>query len=171
MIKENNIKNTMVDCNSDKCTIIKNNFLLDDIFSTNKKNAPVNKNIDDIFNGFCNLNKDNEIIVDFRYFKLLKTQMNVETDFMIQHIINIIKKALIKNKLFVMHVCLKSLSIADADKYYNFICKISEILKNAFPDKLEKCLIYNAPCIFSQLVSIFSAFVDKKTMGKLEMIN
>jgi hypothetical protein len=153
------------------CSTIKDRFLLDDNFKP-KKNAiyQSNKTLSELLLGFCHSNEDNEIILDCRYFKLIYNLNCIDCDSIIQHVINVIRTTLEKRETFIIHVCLKSLSLTDIDKYYKFICKISEVLKITFPDKLDKCFIYKAPFIFSQLFSIISAFVDKKTMTKLELV-
>jgi hypothetical protein len=157
---------------NNKCSIIKNNFISDENFTKKKGTIyQINKSVNDILLAFCNSNDENEIILDYRYFKILSNLNCVHSDSIIQHVIAVIQSTLEKKELFIIHVCLKSLSIVDIDKYYHFICKMSEILKSTFPDKLEKCFIYKAPFIFSQLFTIISAFVDKKTMAKIELIN
>ena len=83
---------------------------------------------------------------------------------------NKINKSLNVNKQFVVHVCMKSLNLIDIEKNYSFIHKMSEILKTLFPDKLEKCFIYNAPIVFSQLFNMLSVFIDKKTLEKIQII-
>jgi hypothetical protein len=47
---------------------------------------------------------------------------------------------------------------------------MSEVLKTTFPDKLNVCYVYNAPFIFSKVISIVGAFVDKKTQQKIKLI-
>jgi hypothetical protein len=160
--------------NQNKCSIIKNNFLLDLRFKTPKKLFTKNQiqftDVNELLCGFCNVNKDNEIILDYRYFNLLYDTRNFDENYIINYVIEQIQNALNHNSMFVVHVCLKSLSLVCIDKYYQFICKIAEILKLTFPDKLEKCFIYNAPFIFSQFFSIISAFVDKHTLSKVQLI-
>ena len=154
------------------CSIIKDKFLLDDNFKT-KKNAPQhhsNKTLNELLLGFCALNENNEIVLDCRYFKLIYNLNCLDGDAIIKYVINVIQSSLEKRELFIIHACLKSLSLTDIDKHYKFICKISEALKVTFPDKLDKCFIYKAPFIFSQLFTIISVFVDKKTMAKLELV-
>jgi len=183
-----------------KCSIIQNNFVLDEKFKLKKyiqinsqlTTENVNKIISDLFNGLCCSNKDNEIILDYRYFKIFMnfkssqysinsssksvssatTSEMIENDynFVIQYIINAINKILLNQNSVVVHVCLQSLNLTDIEKYYQFICNFSQRLKTTFPDKLEKCFIYKAPFIFSQLFSIISAFVDKNTLSKIQLI-
>jgi hypothetical protein len=155
-----------------KCSIIKNNFISDENFVSKKYTGlQINKTLNEILLAFCNSNNENEIILDYRYFKVLSNLNCVHGDSIIQHVVDVIKSTLEKKDNFVIHACLKSLSLTDIDKYYQFICKISEILKTTFPDKLDKCFIYKAPFIFSQVFTIISVFVDKKTMAKIELVN
>lgn len=153
------------------CSTIKDKFLLDDTFKPKKSIFhQSNKTLSELLLGFCHSNEDTEILLDCRYFKVIYNLNCIDTDSIIQHVINVILNTLEKRETFIIHVCLKSLSLTDIEKYYKFICKISEVLKITFPDKLDKCFIYKAPFIFSQLFNIISAFVDKKTMGKIELV-
>jgi hypothetical protein len=155
-----------------KCSIIKNNFISDENFISKKYTGlKINKTLNEILLAFCNSNNENEIILDYRYFKVLSNLNCIHYDSIIQHVVDVIHATIEKKELFIIHVCLKSLSLTDIDKYYHFICKISEILKTTFPDKLDKCFIYKAPFIFSQVFTIVSAFVDKKTLAKIELVN
>jgi len=173
---------------SEKCERMKTFFLNDEQFinknnhnnknnKNNKntvmmnKNNIANKSLSEFMSSFCHVNADKEVVIDFRYFKLLSTWNGFDTDFMIHHVMNIIESALKYNDFFIMHMYLKSLSISDMEKYYPFIVKISETFKNMFADKLDKCFLYKPPFIFAQLFNIVSAFFDKKTIGKLQTVN
>ena len=177
---------------SQKCERMKSFFLNDELFAKTKTNKNINKNINnnnnndqysnnnnsalqnksfhDLINSFCHVNVEKEVVIDFRYFKLLSTWNGFDTDFMIQHIMNVIETALKYNENFIMHMYLKSLSMTDMEKYYPFIVKISETFKNKFADKLQRCFLYKPPFIFAQLFNIVSTFFDKKTIGKLQTV-
>ena len=113
--------------------------------------------------------KTNNILMDYRYFKCFVPEQDYDNVF--QYFFNLIKKVLETNETFNIHVYIKSLAISDLDKYYSFISKISQIMKDAFPDKLHKCYIYNASFIFAQLIKIIAKFVDKKTQEKIQLID
>jgi len=123
----------------------------------------------DILNNLCFIQGSNNILLDYRYFKSFVPEADYDNVF--QYFYNLIKKVLEKNEKFNIHVYIKSLAISDLDKYYAFISKISQIMKDAFPDKLYKCYIYNASFIFSQLIKIIAKFVDKKTQEKIQLID
>lgn len=42
-------------------------------------------------------------------------------------------------------------------------------LQQLFPDKLNKCLIYNTPSIFYHFYDLIKVFIDKKTRDKIEI--
>ena len=153
-----------------KCELINKNFLYDENIKKYKKQTHLNTNTN-IQGILANLikNDNNDIILDYRYFKLIAITDNY--DIIIQTIINNINENLKNNYTFIIHVYMKTLTLTDIDKYYPFICRITEILKTNYPDKLEKCYIYNAPFIFTQIFSIISIFIDKKTQLKLQLIN
>ena len=153
-----------------KCDLINKKFLSDENIKKYKKHIHINTNTN-IQGILTNLikNDNNDIILDYRYFKLIAIPDNY--DLIIQTIINNINKNLKNNNTFIIHVYMKTLTLTDIDKYYPFICRITEILKTSYPDKLEKCYIYDAPFIFTQIFSIISIFIDKKTQLKLQLIN
>jgi hypothetical protein len=154
-----------------KCDIIKEHFLKDVNFKNKKPNiAQINKSLKEILFLFCNVNEDNEMIIDYRYFKLLESINGLDKDYIIKYVMNNISIILKKQEHFVVHLCLHSLTLSDLEKHYTFMYKISEMLKTSFPDNLEKCFIYKAPFIFSQFFSVISTFVDKKTLAKVELI-
>ena len=123
----------------------------------------------EILNNLCFIQGGNNILLDYRYFKCFVPEKDYDNIF--QYFFNLIKKVLEKNETFNIHVYIKSLAISDLDKYYAFISKISQIMKDAFPDKLNKCYIYNASFIFAQLIKIIAKFVDKKTQEKIQLID
>ncbi len=115
------------------------------------------------------MENSNSILLDYRYFKCFI--LSEDYDNVFKYFYSLIEFLLRTHKTFNIHVYIKSLSMLDVDKYYTFISKISQIMKDAFPDKLGKCYIYNASFIFSQLIKIISKFVDKKTEEKILLID
>ena len=159
---------------SKKCESVKEYFLQDENFKNTKNNInKINKNFKDIFSSFCNFYQENEIIIDYRYFKLLEQINGLDKDFIIEYLVKTIQTVLQKKDKFFIHVCLQSLSISDIEKQYKFICKLSETLNNVIPDisdKLEKCFLYKAPFMLSQLISILSTCVNKKTLSNIQVV-
>ena len=103
------------------CLTIKDKFLLDDNFKQKKGTLyQSNKTLSELLLGFCHSNEDNEILLDCRYFKLIYNLSCIDCDSIIQHVINVICSTLEKSETFIIHVCLKSLSLTDIDKYYKF---------------------------------------------------
>jgi len=153
----------------DKCNIINKIFLKDENIKTYKKYFHINTktNIQGILANFIKNGINRDIILDYRYFKLIAIEDNYEI--IINTIIQNINENLKTNNTFTIHIYMKSLTLTDLDKYYPFICRITEILKTCYPDKLEKCYIYDAPFIFKQIFSIVSIFIDKKTQLKIQL--
>ena len=155
-----------------KSSIIKKKYFLDAPIINNIPTFIKNKTMNDLLLGFCNINEDNDIILNYSYLKIIKQLIQtLDNNFIINHVVEMIELVLTKNVYFTVHVSLKSLTISDIEKYYSFISNISETLKKKFPDKLEKCFIYNAPFIFSQIFNIISSFVDKPTIVKIQLVN
>ena len=150
--------------------------LANDMFSENIENTSSEKIIDkvrngnwnDIFKGICCI-KENNIVLNYIYFKYIA---NDETySYIMNHITNNINQILQTNNEFSVHVNMKSLTIVDIDKHKEFVQQISLFLKDNYPDKLEKCYVYNAPFMFSNLFNIVSIFIDKETQKKIELVN
>jgi CRAL/TRIO domain len=123
----------------------------------------------DILSKLCFVIKSDNILLDYRYFKFIASSDNYE--FIIHYIVSVIQSVLIKHETFTLHVNLDSLTLLHIEKHFSFIKNMSEILKTTFPDKLNICHVYNAPFIFSKIISIISVFVDKKTQQKIKLIN
>jgi hypothetical protein len=122
----------------------------------------------DVLSKLCFAVDSQNIILDYRYFKFIASIDNY--DLIISYIVSVIQSVLNKHETFILHVNLDSLTLLHIEKHFGFIKKISEVLKTAFPDKLNACHVYNAPYIFSKIISIISAFVDKKTQKKIKLI-
>ena len=71
---------------------------------------------------------------------------------------------------FIIHLNTNNLNLIDVDKYFLFIQKVSQIMKDQFPEKMKTCYIYKAPFVFSRLFSIVSIFIDKNTQQKIKII-
>lgn len=124
--------------------------------------------ISEILKELCHSDKDT-LILNYVYFKHLAS-INSYHLISVQ-IINNIDYILCTNKTFTVSVDMKGLTIGDVDKHKSFIQSISTLLKNRYPDKLNKCYIYNAPFVFSQIYSFVSLFIDKDTQNKIEIVS
>lgn len=161
-----------------KCEGVKDFFLKDENFKHKKNNVnQINQNIKDIkdiFHSFCNYSCDNEIMIDYRYLKIIEKINGFDNDFIIDFLIKKIQTILQKkSNNLIIHVCLQSLTLTDIEKHYKFIYKLSEELNDKIPDlseKLEKCFLYKAPFIISHLFSILSTIVNKKTLSNVQII-
>ena len=120
-----------------------------------------------ILNGICNI-RDNYLIVDCIYIKHFAT---IQThQIIIDLISNNIDKVLNVYSKFIVHVNIHSMKLKDVDNNRDFIRNISKCLKERFPDKLDKCYIYNATTMFSQILNVISLFIDKDTKEKIQLI-
>jgi len=147
---------------------IHNHFLSNDHLKKTKANI-IKACFNDVLSKLCfSIDADN-ILLDYRYFKFIACAENYEL--LISYIVSVIKNILKTQETFVFHVNLDTLTLLHVEKYFGFIKKISEVLKVTFPDKLSTCYIYNAPFIFSKIISILSAVVDKKTQQKIKLVN
>jgi hypothetical protein len=117
---------------------------------------------------FCNV-KENNIFIDYQIFKYFANESNY--DKITYVILSFFKNILKTYDTFIIHLSLKQLTIKELDKHYKYISNSCEIFKNEFPDKLHVCFIYNAPFIFTQIISILSSFIDKKTQNKIKLLD
>jgi hypothetical protein len=120
-----------------------------------------------ILNGICNI-RDNALIMDFIYVKHFSTTQTQQI--IIDLIVNNIDKILNVNSKFIVHVNIHNMKLKDVDNNRDFIRNISKCLKERFPDKLDKCYIYNATTMFSQILNVISLFIDKDTKEKIQLV-
>lgn len=118
---------------------------------------------------FCYIEHENNIIIDHFFFKqyVKMTDNSINT---LNHLINQIDKVLKNYDNFNVHLKIKSLTLIEIDKHKDLIATMSVILRQKFPDKLQNCIIYDAPFIFSSLFSLVSSFIDKDTQKKIKLI-
>jgi hypothetical protein len=69
------------------------------------------------------------------------------------------------NDFFNVKVDASSIKFKHLDR--KLIKLISESLQTLFPDKLNKCYIYNTTKLFNQFFDIIKLFIDKKTKQKI----
>ena len=122
----------------------------------------------DILGGLCYI-KEQSIVLDYIYFKHFATKdtYNIIFNFMIQKIDTVLSS----KSTFVVYINLKKLTILDFDKHRQFIQHLSDVLKDRYPDRLEKCYIYNAPFVFAQIYNILSTFIHKETQDKIVLVS
>jgi hypothetical protein len=120
-----------------------------------------------ILNGICNI-RENALIMDFIYVKHFSTTQTQQI--IIDLIVNNIDKILNVNSKFIVHVNIHNMKLKDVDNNRDFIRTISKCLKERFPDKLDKCYIYNATTMFSQILNVISLFIDKDTKEKIQLV-
>ena len=119
-------------------------------------------------NELCYINIDSEIILNYDCFKHIG---NLKTyHIILQHIIDTFEKCLSAQDTLTVHLYIKSITLTELDKHLQFIKFFAETLKNRFPDKLEKCFVYDVSFVFYQCYNIISKFLDKKTKTKIEII-
>lgn len=119
-------------------------------------------------NELCYINLDNDIILNYDYFRYIANSNTYHI--IIQHIIDTFENCLSKQQTLTIHLYTKSLTLTELDKHLQFIKFFAETLKTRFPDKLEKCFVYDVSFVFYQCYSIISNFLDKKTQQKIQLI-
>jgi hypothetical protein len=126
---------------------------------------------DEFLKKTCFIYKENHIVINYCYLKWLMKNGIYKNEDLIEYIMNVFKETLGFHKNFILHINSNHLTMIDIDKYYLFIKNISLIMKETFPNKLNKCFVYNASFIFSKLFSILSVFIDKATIQKIKIVD
>ena len=144
-----------------------NNLTSKSKFNNNNINLKLNEDkLNDLLNNFCNIKTNNEIEINYKYFKIINTF--IDKNYILNYLIYIVEKVLIKYQTFIVHVNIEKLTLLEVEKNRDFIQDMSNVLKEKFPDKLEICLIYEGSFIFKQIYNFLSIFIDKKTLKKIK---
>jgi len=122
-------------------------------------------NMPDILDNFCRIINENEVFIDFKFFKLVGTPETYTT--LIQYITNTIQKVLATHtSVSTLHINLKSMSLLDIDKHFVFIKGLS--LATDFTDYISACSIYQSGFIFGKLLTAIFSCLDKPTQVKIK---
>jgi len=133
----------------------------------NNINLKLNEDkLNDLLNNFCHIKANNEIEINYKYFKIINTF--IDKNYILNYLIYIVENVLQKHQTFVVHVNIEKLTLLEVEKNRDFVQDMSNILKDKFPDKLEICLIYEGSFIFKQIYNLLSIFIDKKTLKKIK---
>lgn len=122
----------------------------------------------DILYGLCSI-KENIVLLNYVYFKHIAKEDTYK--YILNYLVTSLDNMLIMNSKFIVHLNMKNLTITDIDKHKIFIQEMADCFKNRYPQKLEKCYVYNAPFIFSQIYNMIGVFIDKETQQKIELVN
>ena len=112
--------------------------------------------------------KDLCVYVDYKFFKKYMTSALYES--FVTHVITLTDELLQNVELLNIHVCMKSLSITDFDKHRDFIFQFVQLVQTRYPNKLNKCFIYETPSIFAQMYKLLSVIMDRETKQKITIV-
>ena len=122
--------------------------------------------LNNIMDNFCRIRNAYEIMIDFKYFKLIAKPDFYET--IIKYIVTTIKYVLHTQQRVSLHINLKSMSLTDIDKYKSFISQIS--YQQNVLSSIGSINIYNTGVIFTTLINVVLSFLDKPTKQVLNSI-
>lgn len=138
------------------------------ITNNNNLNLKLNEEkLQELLYNFCHIDSNNEIIIHYKYFKIVNTI--IDNNNILNYLVFIIENTLKRYNTFTVHVYIENLTILEIDKNKVFVQQMSTTLKEKFPDKLELCYIHNAPFIFKQIYTFLSLLIDKNTLTKIKM--
>jgi len=123
-------------------------------------------NLEELLHNFCYIKINNEIIINFENYKIIRKQ--IDNKYILNYLIFVIENVLTNFETFIVHANIKKLTLLEIDKNKEFIYEMSPILKIKFNNKLEKCIIYEGSYIFKQIYKLFSLFIDKDTLSKIQ---
>jgi hypothetical protein len=126
-----------------------------------------NKQFNEILNGIGHI-KDNCLVIEFKFFKYFSVP--VTHDLITSHMDQLMSEIVSKYNKFNVHMNLQSFSIADADKHSGYIRSISGFFADKYPERLNKCYIYNASFVFETIFKIVNVFIDKDTLRKIVLV-
>jgi dihydrofolate reductase len=134
--------------------------------NSNNINLKLNEDkLNELLNNFCNIKLNNEIVLNYKYFKIIHTF--IDKNYILNYIIRIIENVLVKHETFIIHANIEKLTLLEIEKNRDFVQNMSNVLKDKFPDKLDICFIYEGSFIFKQIYNLLSHFIDKKTLKKI----
>jgi hypothetical protein len=140
---------------------------MEHLFQTNAtqmKHQLLRNNWTEILRNICYI-INNEIIVDFHYFKHIG---NSETyNLILSNVVNNIDTIVGELGHFTIHINVKTLSVGDIDKHQDFLQRVSDFFKTRYEGKLLKCYVYNTPFVFSQVFQLVKKWIDKETIDKM----
>lgn len=125
------------------------------------------------YSQFCYLDQKNEIgtvhIVLDHYQKHKADQYNK----LIAHIVKICTEAWLFSQergidMFDVNVNASAISLSKLDRKLGKELAIT--LQQLFPEKLNRCVIYNTPNIFYHFYDLIKIFIDKRTRAKITIM-
>jgi hypothetical protein len=142
-------------------------LFFDDYYNDIKKDI---KNIDfSVFlNSFCRIDQNYQIIIDYRFFKLIAFSDNYELFKLF--LVDKINKVLSEMDKIILHVNLDSISLIDIEKHYNFLISLAKWMSINYPNKLEKCYIYSSGYIIHSIYNMLTMVLDKDTTNKIMFV-
>ena len=111
---------------------------------------------------------DNNVFIDYNYFILYneKDKYKIFT----KHVSNVLDNILTTFPSVTIRINLESLTFSEISNHYNYICSISVLFKQKYPNKLQNCFVHNAPLAFEKLFSIVCLFIDEETQKKIKIV-
>ena len=121
--------------------------------------------LQELLNHFCSIKENNEIIINYKYFKIINTF--IDKNNILNYLIFVVENVLKNYTTFIVHVNIEKLTLLEIEKNRDFVQSMANVLKDKFPDKLEKCIIYEGNFIFKQIYNLLALFIDKPTLKKI----
>ena len=143
---------------------IQNYLFFDEYYNEIKKDI---KNIDfSLFlNSFCRIDQNNQIVIDYRYFKLIAFSDNYELFKFF--LVDKINKVLSIAEKIVLHVNLETISLIDIEKHSTYLIHLAKYMSENYPDKLDKCYIYNSGYLVHSVYNILILVLNRETRDKI----
>jgi len=112
--------------------------------------------------------QDNEVIFNYATFKAIAGPATYPH--ILNHIYDLLQKALLNHPKLIVRAHLKSITIGDIDTHKQFILGAIKQMSIDFSNVLDVCYLYKTPFVFSQIYSIVSIVIDKETKQKIHIV-
>ena len=124
-------------------------------------------NADFVFQGLCRV-ENGVMIISYSFFKCFATEQTY--DIITQVFKNKLEELLTEVGKFIIYINMERFSINQFTKHQKYFIKMSTMFQELYPDKLEKCYLYNTSRTITNIYSLMNMIVDKDTIQKVEIV-
>ena len=124
-------------------------------------------NAEYIFNGFCRI-ENGVMILSYSFFKCFATEQTY--DILTQILVKKLETLLSDIGHFVIYLNMDRCSINQLNKHHKYFTSLSLMFQDMYPDKLQKCYLFNTSKSITNIYSVINMFVDKDTFSKIEIV-
>ena len=113
----------------------------------------------------------NIVITDYLVFKTYANPNNYKQ--IVDYVVNLLNHCIQKHGCYQLHVYLESFTITAAQRHSPLIkmfCQTCFTKESELSRYLEKMYIYKYPSVIHTIKKLFTPFIDKDSLGKVELV-